>query len=75
MAHYVVDVKGMLCPMPVIRLGEQARQLTVGDTVELMATDPGVDADIPAWCRVHGHRILERQAEGEVITFIVEIGE
>lgn len=65
----------MLCPMPVIRLGEKARQLAPGETIELVATDPGVNADIPAWCRVHGHRVLEKRETPDTITFIVEIGE
>ncbi|RFA30662.1 hypothetical protein CAI21_03865 [Alkalilimnicola ehrlichii] len=75
MAHYVLDVKGLLCPMPVIRLGEQAKQLTAGDTVEMHATDPGVKADIPAWCRVHGHTVIEEQDDGDLICMVIEIGE
>lgn len=75
MHHFVLDVKGLLCPMPVIRLGEQARHLTPGDTIELHATDPGVRADIPAWCRVHGHRVVEEREEDGVIILLVELGE
>lgn len=75
MSHYLLDVKGLLCPMPVIRLGEQARQLSAGDVIEIQATDPGVKADVPAWCRVHGHNVLEQSEQDDVVTILVELGE
>ena len=73
MSHHVLDVQGMLCPMPVIRLGELARRAPAGDTIELLATDPGVKADIPAWCRVHGHRVVWQREQDEVYSFLVEL--
>jgi tRNA 2-thiouridine synthesizing protein A len=50
-----LDVKRLLCPMPVIRLGEMIEKIDIGDTIQIIATDPGVLHDIPAWCKVHGH--------------------
>ena len=44
--------------MPVIRLGEIIEKVAIGDTIEMLATDPGVLHDIPAWCNVHGHIVL-----------------
>ena len=57
MAHYELDVRRLLCPMPVIRTQNRIKELQPGDTLDVLATDPGVKADIPAWCRVHGHRV------------------
>jgi TusA-related sulfurtransferase len=45
-----------LCPMPVIRLWEMIEKIEIGDTIQIIATDPGVLHDIPAWCKVHGHK-------------------
>mgnify|MGYP003960830485 FL=1 len=45
--------------MPVIRLGEMIDKVAISDTIEMLATDPGVLYDIPAWCKVHGHRVLK----------------
>ncbi|MYA17949.1 MAG: sulfurtransferase TusA family protein [Gammaproteobacteria bacterium] len=53
-----LDARGLLCPLPVIRTQDKIRTLNVGDVLEVVATDPGVLHDIPAWCRVHGHRLL-----------------
>jgi tRNA 2-thiouridine synthesizing protein A len=37
-----LDVKRLLCPMPVIRLGEMIEKIEIGDTIQIIATDPGV---------------------------------
>lgn len=67
MKHHLLDVRNLLCPMPVIRLQNTVAKLTPGDTVEVQATDPGALHDIPAWCRVHGHELLSTsKLEGEV---------
>ena len=61
-----LDARGLLCPLPVIRVQDRIRQLASGDVLEVIATDPGTLHDIPAWCRVHGHRLLvSRQARNE----------
>ncbi len=59
----LVDAQGLLCPMPVIRLQQAAADAESGDEIEVIATDPGVRADIPAWCRVHGHHVVDIQEE------------
>jgi tRNA 2-thiouridine synthesizing protein A len=67
-----IDVKRLLCPMPVIRLGEMIEKIAVGDTIEMLATDPGVLHDIPAWCNVHGHKVLEIQEKDSDFILLVE---
>ncbi|MCG6871151.1 MAG: sulfurtransferase TusA family protein [Gammaproteobacteria bacterium] len=54
-----LDARHLLCPMPVIRTQERVARLAPGEELEVLATDPGVLADIPAWCRVNGHLVLE----------------
>ncbi len=61
--------------MPVIRLGEMIEKVAVGDTIEMLATDPGVLHDIPAWCNVHGHKVLEiQEKDSEFILLVEKIG-
>jgi tRNA 2-thiouridine synthesizing protein A len=60
----VLDARRLLCPMPVIRTQDAVRKLQPGQTLRVLSTDPGVLHDIPAWCRVHGHEVLDIQ-EGE----------
>jgi tRNA 2-thiouridine synthesizing protein A len=59
MSEHQLDARGLLCPMPVIRTQQKVATLSPGDVLEVVATDPGVLQDIPAWCRVHGHDVLE----------------
>ena len=64
MSTHQLDARGLLCPMPVIRTQQRVAELAPGDVLEIVATDPGVLHDIPAWCRVHGHELLDT-ARGE----------
>lgn len=69
-----IDAQGLLCPMPVIRLQQAAADGAPGDEIEVLATDPGVRADIPAWCRVHGHHVVDIREEGYTIRVRVRLG-
>lgn len=63
---HALDVRGLLCPLPVIRVQDRIKHLARGDVLEVIATDPGTMHDIPAWCRVHGHRLTDaRNAQGD----------
>lgn len=74
MARHALDARGLLCPLPVIRTQERVATLAPGEVLEITATDPGVLADIPAWCRVHGHQILETARENNEIRVVVRVG-
>ncbi|MDH5692567.1 MAG: sulfurtransferase TusA family protein [Gammaproteobacteria bacterium] len=75
MSQHQLDVRNLLCPMPVIRTQNHVKTLTVGETLEITATDPGVKADIPAWCRINGHSVLDISEQGRDITIRIEVGE
>ena len=45
--------------MPVIRVQGAMEALAPGEEIEVRCTDPGAMSDVPAWCRVHGHEVLE----------------
>ena len=63
-----LNVKRLLCPLPVIRAQNKIKDLEVGDILRVIGTDPGMLEDIPAWCRIHGHSVLRSEMEGyEVI--------
>lgn len=67
-----LDAKRLLCPMPVIRLGEAIDKAQVGDKIQVFATDPGVLHDIPAWCKVHGHKVVACDEKINEIILLVE---
>lgn len=71
---HCIDARHLFCPLPVIRVQDMIKNLPALDVVEVVCTDPGALHDVPAWCRIHGHKILTiEQAEHE-ITITVEVG-
>jgi len=63
----VLDARRLLCPLPVIRTQDAVEKLQHGQTLRVLCSDPGVVHDIPAWCRVHGHEVLNIQEEEDEI--------
>ena len=64
---HVLNARQLLCPMPVIRTQERVSKLSDGDVLEVICSDPGALVDIPAWCRVHGHEVLDTQSTQDEI--------
>ena len=73
MTRHHLDATGLLCPLPVIRTQDHIKGLAAGDELEVIATDPGTLHDIPAWCRIHGHSVLEAEREGDVCHFRIGV--
>lgn len=72
--RHSLDARHLLCPLPVIRVQDRVRTLAVGDLLEVVCTDPGALVDIPAWCRIFGHRLLATHRDGPEIRVVIEIG-
>jgi len=68
-----LDATNLLCPMPVIRTQNAVQELSPGDILEVHCTDPGVLHDIPAWCRINGHEVLEQRREDNRIILTVKV--
>jgi tRNA 2-thiouridine synthesizing protein A len=66
-----LDFKGLLCPMPVVKIAQAMKQVQVGQLVEAVATDPGVTADIPAWARTSGNELVELEKREKDFRFVV----
>lgn len=70
----VLDVKGLCCPMPVVKAKKTIEDLQVGEVLEIIGTDPGSKGDIPAWAKRGGHEFLGSKEDGEVFHFFVKKG-
>ncbi len=57
-AEIVIDGEDRGCGELLIRLHTQLADVPAGTTVRLVTTDPGSAVDVPAWCRLTGHRYL-----------------
>ncbi len=71
-ADLVLDLKGLVCPVPVVKVANAIKTIEVGGVVEASATDPGILADIPAWCHGTGHELLGIERNGTAFVFRVK---
>lgn len=63
-----LDVRRLLCPMPVIRTQNRIKDMATGDELRVVGTDPGMLNDIPTWCRINGHTVLAmKEGKGEYV--------
>jgi len=67
----ILDLKGLLCPIPVVKMARAIKEVEVGQTIEAFATDPGVMADIPAWCRSTGNELVTLEKVEKQFHFVV----
>jgi tRNA 2-thiouridine synthesizing protein A len=67
-----LDCRGLICPLPVLKLTRAMKELPLGSVVELLATDPGAPADVETFERRTGHRLLESSEEDGVFRFLVQ---
>ncbi len=74
MAKQQLNAKRLLCPLPVIRTQDKVKTMQTGDILEVECTDPGVMQDIPAWCRINGHQVLETRSEEMLYTIVLQVG-
>lgn len=66
-----LDCKGLLCPMPIIKLSKVLKTIQVGEVIEMLATDPGSVPDMEAFQRRTGHQIVNVSQENGVFRFLV----
>ena len=57
---HILDATGLFCPEPVMLLHNKIRDIAVGDTLQVLATDPSTERDIPKFCTFLGHDLLEQ---------------
>ncbi|MEO5339428.1 MAG: sulfurtransferase TusA family protein [Magnetococcus sp. MYC-9] len=72
-ADLLLDVRRLLCPLPILRAEAAIAPLASGAILAVLATDPGLARDLPAWCSVHGHRFLGLKNQGrELIGWVAK---
>ena len=69
-----LNARGLLCPMPVIKVQERVEDLQPGTILRATGTDPGILYDIPAWCRVNGHQVLETLSDEDEYIVVLKVG-
>ncbi len=67
-----LDLKGLPCPMPVVKVSKGIKEVEIGQVIEAVTSDPGSLADFPAWAKTSGNEILKTEQEDGVIRFFIK---
>ncbi len=71
MSHSTLDARNLNCPLPILRTRKALNSLTSGETLEVLATDPGSMKDIESFCVQTGNTLVStNEQDGEYIFFI-----
>lgn len=72
---HILDASGLLCPEPVMLLHNRIRDIPIGETLQVQATDPSTERDIPRFCLFLGHEMLHQTAaDGHYVYLIRKLG-
>jgi TusA-related sulfurtransferase len=66
-----VDARGLVCPMPTLRLSQAIKRIAVGEIVELISDDPGSPENMTAWTKNTGQELVSSTVDGKISTYYV----
>jgi tRNA 2-thiouridine synthesizing protein A len=69
MPDHIVDLRGLKCPLPVLKAKKLMHTLLAGDRLVLECTDPMTVIDVPNYARESGHRLERQEQNGTLYTF------
>ena len=72
MADQFLDLKGLNCPLPVMKTKKALKDIPVGKTLEVVATDPGAVEDFKAFCQTTGNELVESTQNGDTFRFVIK---
>jgi tRNA 2-thiouridine synthesizing protein A len=72
MADQLLDVKGLNCPLPILRAKKALKDVPAGGTLQVLATDPGAVKDFEAFCRTTGNELVESKQDDNVYSFVIK---
>ena len=67
----VLDLKGLACPMPVVKVSRGIKDVGLGEVIEAQTTDPGSLTDFPAWAKTSGNEIVKTDQDEKLIKFYI----
>lgn len=68
-----LDLKGLKCPLPVLRLRRYLRDhVSIGEKVQVFTTDPMSQIDIPHYCNEFDQKLISLEATDSGHVFVVE---
>ena len=72
MADKTIDCSGLRCPMPIVKTTKGIKEIETGQTLKVIATDPGFEKDIQAWANKTGNKLISLTKENENFIALIE---
>jgi tRNA 2-thiouridine synthesizing protein A len=66
-----LDLKGLSCPLPIVKTAKALKDLPSGTLVEVLATDPGSVSDFAAWARSTGNELVTSAEGDDVYRYVI----
>lgn len=66
-----LDLKGLSCPLPIVKTAKALKDLPSGTLVEVLATDPGSVPDFAAWATATGNELVTSAEEDGVYRYVI----
>ncbi len=70
-----IDTSGLNCPLPLLKAKKALSTMQAGQRLKVVATDPGAFIDIPVYCEISVHQLIESSELDDKLIFIIEKGE
>ncbi|HAL41636.1 MAG TPA: hypothetical protein DCP57_04255 [Gammaproteobacteria bacterium] len=67
-----LDVKGLVCPMPLLKAKRALNGMSVGQLLQVWATDPGSERDFEVFARQSGHSLLQSEVQDGVFRYVMQ---
>lgn len=71
-ADHILDTSGLYCPEPVMLLHNKIRDIRSGELLEVIATDPSTQRDIPKFCNFLGHTLVAQSATATGFSYLIQ---
>mgnify|MGYP001568831650 FL=1 len=66
-----LDARGLNCPLPILKTKKAIKEISMGETLKVISTDPGSVKDMDAFCRTTGNDLMESAQDGNTFTFLI----
>jgi TusA-related sulfurtransferase len=73
MADQTLDCKGLMCPMPIVKTSKKIKEMTSGQTLDVVANDKAFEADIKAWSNRSGNTLISFTENDGVFTATIKL--
>jgi tRNA 2-thiouridine synthesizing protein A len=66
-----LDARGLSCPLPILKTKKSLNELTSGQVLKILATDPGSVKDMQAFANQTGHALISSAEVDKTYTFLI----